>query len=191
MRCAKEFKSYICRNFCQLLAKIEEEYVEALEANALQLVLPDNNLQDAVLHPDVMIPVSFPKVPVPPSRSGGSEFGAGLGQNDTGGLGHRRPDMVSLTVPDELRDFATIVVWQNLQAKDKDFERITFCSQAARKALESAYGVKIVTDIAQKVIFVGKDGHRSEELLQVKNKLTNLLHEFQVNHFSPFIRKSN
>lgn len=143
----------------------------------------DTDLQVA-LHPDVMIPINFPKVHMPPPSDADSSFGAGLGPNDTGGLVHRRPDMMSLVVPDELRDITNIIVWQDLQAKDKSFERNAFATPAARAALESAFGVKIITDIGQKVIFIGQDGPSTEGALEVKSRLTNLLRDHLVSQYS-------
>ncbi|CAN8099538.1 unnamed protein product [Discula destructiva] len=173
VRCPRQSELYIRRNFVQLLAKIEVEYLAALEAAALQLVQHDGSLADRVaLHPDVRLPVSLPRTPDLPKDQGAGHASSHLP------LGGSRPNVrptVSLVVPDELVDAKNIVVWQELQAKNKDFEGTVFVTPAGRAALESAHEVQIVVDIAQKVVFIGATS--LDNATHVKESLTQLLQD--------------
>lgn len=87
------------------------------------------------------------------------------------------PNIIPLDVPDSLREFPLVVAWQDLQAKDVEFDD-DFISLPALRRIEKAYKVGIVADNVQKVMLIG--GSDAEALNLTKVNLSTLLQDYQV-----------
>lgn len=156
------------------MQEIEDEYKQSEQA--IDIVRQDGTLANSNHHPDVRLPTFIPntqRLPVVETF-----------QSDTSASVERRTNQdevpaMSLVVPDGLRDSAHIVVWQDLQAKNKSFEGTHFFSPAAKAAIESAHNVRIITDSAQKVIFIGSPASLGAAK-EAKANLTRLLQDHQV-----------
>lgn len=156
------------------MQEIEDEYKQSEQA--VDIVRQDGTLANSNHHPDIRLPAFVPhtqRLPVVEafqSDTSGS-VGGRTSQNEV-------PTM-SLVVPNELRDRPHVVAWQDLQAKNKNFEGTHFFSPAAQAAIESAHNVQIITDRAQKVIFIGSPASLSAAR-EAKVNLTRLLQDHQV-----------
>lgn len=136
----------------------------------------DRILTDLAHHPDVKLPVSVPNTRrLPADQISKSITSGSVGDDSSQNSG----PVISLVVPEELRDSLHIAVWQDLQARNKNFEGTCFISPAAKAAIESAHDVRIIVDIAQKVVFIGSSAS-SDAAEEVKARLTRLLQHYQV-----------
>lgn len=155
----KKERDYIQRNFLKLQGIIEDEITD------LQTGL-DGALSWGGGHADIELPEAISTI-----TNGSRLEGLHIHHADT-------PDQVmSLEVPDELRDCSAVVAWQDLQPKDQVFE-IVFISGPAKRAVEQAHGVKMMFDFGQKVVFIGAPSIDAANV--VKIKLTILLQDYLV-----------
>lgn len=178
IRCLTASASYIRANLSDLFDAIETEYFDALAAQALPLIQKDGTLAEAHVHPHVRLPVALPRTPELPNDLAVSGSYASSHGGERSSENGRNPT-ITMVVPDELRDARHIVVWQDLQAKKTNFEKINFLSFAAQAAIEIACEVKIVRDYVQKAIFIGSASSMGD-VLKVKAMLTTLLQDHHV-----------
>lgn len=133
-------------------------------------------LTDPVQHTDVRLPVLLPNTRRLPADQALNSNTSGSVEGDAKPIGG---PAISLVVPDELRHSLHVLVWQDLQAKNKNFEGAHFISPAAIAAVESADNVQIIVDPAQKVIFIGSAA-LLDEAKRTKARLTRLLQHHKV-----------
>ncbi|KAJ4396854.1 hypothetical protein N0V93_001076 [Gnomoniopsis smithogilvyi] len=181
VRCPKDSEVYVRRKFLHFMEKIEDEYQQSWEeADPVQ---EDGTLADLGHHTDVRLPEFLPdtrQLPEDPlvKSDTSSNIRGVASQSDT--------HTISLVVPDELRDTQHIVVWQDLQAKNRNFEGTYFFSPAAKTAIESYHDVRIIKDNAQKVIFIGSTSSL-DAAKEAKTRLTRLLQHHQSSRKLPSI----
>lgn len=168
------------------MQEIEDEYRQSEQA--IDIVGQDGTLANSNHHPDVRLPTFIPNTQrLPVVETLQSDTSASV----EGRTSQDEVPAMSLVVPDELRDSPHIVVWQDLQAKNKNFEGTHFFSPAAKAAIEFAHNVRIITDSAQKVVFIGSSASLGAAKV-AKANLTRLLQDHQVGPnrsalFPPFI----
>lgn len=156
------------------MQEIEDEYKQSEQA--INIVRQDGSLANSNHHPDVRLPTFIPNTQrLPVVETLQSDTSASV----EGRTSQNEVPAMSLVVPDELRGSPHLVVWQDLQAKNKNFEGTHFFSPAAKAAIESAYNVRIITDSAQKVIFIGSPASLGAAR-EAKANLTRLLQDHQV-----------
>lgn len=155
---------FVYRNFRKIQEEIEAELHAAGRVN-----VPDGLLAQEAQHPDVELRGITDK----PLLPGFGSEGPTDDQND-------RPTPVILSVPDELSDYPTVVAWQQLQ--NSQVFGTAFIPLQAKDKIEQAYGVKLVADHGQKVIFIGAAAGRGETAEKVKHNIDILLRDFMVRY---------
>lgn len=155
----KKEREYIQRNFLKLQGIIEDEITD------MQTGL-DGSTSWCGSHADVKLPENISTI------TSCSQFEC-LHIQSVEAPEH----VMSLQVPDELRDFPVVIAWQDLQAKDQIFEMV-FISGSAKRLLEQAHGVRLIFDFGQKVVFIGALSPDAADA--VKAKLTILLQDHLV-----------
>lgn len=136
----------------------------------------DGTLTEPGHHPDVRLPVFLPNTRQLPAGQIFNSDSSGSAGDDAN---HIDTQTMSLVVPDELRDITHVVVWQDLQGKNENFEGTHFFSPAAKAAIESTHNVRIIADSSQKVIFIGSSSSL-DAAKEAKARLTRLLQHHQV-----------
>lgn len=170
VRCTKIDEKYIQQNFLKLQATIEKEI------NDMQIAIsrPDGLLSQDIDHAHVNFPVTVPAVP---ANNETSLEDLDVVQAEMPKSNISDGQLMSLEVPDELRDFSIVSAWQDLQSRTQVFDD-AFLSVAAKNAIEQAHGVGMVFDYGHKVVFIGASSGDVVDL--VKAKLTTLVQDHLV-----------
>lgn len=164
IRCRQSDKLFVMNNFRKLQGDIESE-IDDLQSGISGL---NGLLSGDVEHNDVRLPQLVTDTF---RNTDGSQLEI-LELPHTGELDQDRE--MHLEVADEIRNFPTVVAWQWLQSKDRNFDT-GFISYPAKKAIEQAHGVELVYDHAQKVILIGAPS--SEVAARAEGRLTALLQD--------------
>lgn len=135
---------------------------------------PDGLLSQDVDHDHVEFPFIVPAVPAN-NETSLEDLNIGQTEMPTSSIGDDQ--VMSVEVPNELRDFPIVAVWQDLQSRTQVFDD-AFISEAARNAIEQAHGVQMVFDYVQKAVLIGASSGNMVDL--VKTKLTTLLQDHLV-----------
>ncbi|KAJ4424756.1 hypothetical protein N0V82_000475 [Gnomoniopsis sp. IMI 355080] len=181
VRCPRDSEVYIRRKFFQFVQEVEDEYQRY--GQLADIVQQDGTLTDPGHHPDVRMPMFLPNTRRLPA---GQVFKPDTSGSVGGGASPREPQTITLVIPDELRDITHVVVWQDLQAKNQNFEGTHFFSPAAKAAIESTHDVRIIVDDAQKVMFIGSSTSL-DAAKEVKARLTRLLQHHQSSRKLPSV----